>query len=168
MAFGLRPTIIRERRRLGFVVLTAFLAGFLFYLRSGLDIHGIPAPFVIGAIYAFVVGLCALLVCLVVPSMRFMVEAVGISRLGLALFVLANPATGYQILANPALTAAIVVTGGVLVSRLMHGRILRDRRGWRQTVVPGQFFRRAPVRIQANAWQHRYVAWIDDDAPIAA
>lgn len=169
MVRGLWSSIFRERRRLLFVTSLAFLAGFLFYLRADAYVHGIHVSLVIGAIYAVVVGLCALLVCIALPSLRFMIEAVAVSRLALSLFVLAQPQIGFKILASPALTAALVVFGGVIISRAMHGRILKDEvRGWRDRIVPRHAFRRQPVRVRANRLQFRFVSWLDDAVPIPA
>ncbi len=166
---GLWSSICLERRRLLFVTSLAFLAGALFYLRSDLDIQGVHASVVIGAIYALVVGLAALLVCLFLPSLRFMVEAVAVSRLLFSFFVLAQPAIGYKILAMPTLNAAIVVSGGLIISRLLHGRIVREKTsGWRDRVLPRGAFNRQPVRLQGTLWQHRFVGWLDDTAPIPA
>ena len=152
-----------ERRRLAFVVALAFLAGFLFYARANIYIHGIHVSLIIGAVYAIVIGTVALAVCLVMPSMRFMVEAAAVSRLSLAVFVLAVPDLGYPILANPMMTAFVVVTGAVFVSRLMHGRILRDRSGWRGFVLPR--VARVPVQVAATPLQTRWVRWVDDGRP---
>lgn len=169
MIKALGPMIYRERRRLAFVSGMAFLAGFLFYLNTGLYVHGVHIAFVTGAVYALVVGSAALLVCLFLPSMRFMIEAVAISRLGLSIFVLSVPGMGAQILANPMLTAFLVVSGGAMISRLVHGRFQRERQpGWRGMLLPGGMFKRVPPRLQAQSWQYRFVSWMDDAAPIRA
>ncbi len=160
-------SIYRERRRLAFVITMAFAAGFLFYLRADLYIHGIHVSFVTGLIYALVVGAAALVVCLALPSMRFMIEAVAVSRLMLSLLVIAAPDIGFKILASPMLTAFLVVMGGALISRLIHGRILSDRpQGLRARLLPGKaMFQRAPVTIVGKSWQNRFVTWVDGAAP---
>lgn len=159
--------IHRERRRLAFVTLMAFFAGFLFYLRADFYVGGVHIAIVTGTIYAVVVGLSALLVCLVLPSMRFMIEAVAVSRLFLSLFVLAAPEFGYKILASPMITAFLVVLGGALISRVLHGRSLRDPvPGWRGRVLPGKsMFHRAPAQFVGKSWQNRFVCWVDGAAP---
>lgn len=167
MLSALGPMIFRERRRLTFVAVMAFLAGFFFYLNSDLAIGGVHIAFVTGTIYAVVVGTAALLVCLFLPSMRFMIEAVAISRLGLSFLFLAMPEIGARILASPTLTAALVVLGGAVISRLLHGRFERaPSSGWRAHVLPVDFFKRVPPRLQAHAWQYRFVSWMDDAAPV--
>ena len=169
MVRGLWSSIFRERRRLLFVCALAFLAGFLFYARTGVYIHGVHASLIVGTIYAAVVGFFALVVCIALPSLRFMVEAVAVSRLGLSVFVLVEPHIGYKILANPMLTAALVVFGGILISRVMHGRILKEKTaGWRDRIVPRDAFRRQPVRVRANKWQYKIVSWLDGAAPLPA
>jgi len=161
--------VFQERRRLTFVSTMAFLAGFLFYLNADLYIHGVHVAFVTGAIYAAVVGAAAMLICLFLPSMRFMIEAVAVSRFGLSLFVLAFPQIGFQILASPLLTAFLVVTGGALISRLIHGRIQQQKRpGWGRLLPAGSMFERAPQQLQARNWQFRFVAWMDDAVPVRA
>lgn len=169
MARGLRRRIYLERRRLLFVTSLAFLAGVIFYVRADAEIFGLPVPLVTGAIYAGVVGPTALFFCLVLPSVRFMIEAVAVSRLAFSVFVFSVPEIGYRILSSPFLTAFVVVTGGVLISRLLHGRIRRLRAAnWRERLRPSRIVSRRPVMWQGRAWQHRFVRWIDDDQPLAA
>lgn len=161
-ALGLR--VYKERRRLAFVAILAFFAGVLFYLPAPIYIGGVHISLITGAIYASVVGVAAVFVCLFLPRMRFMIEAVAIARLGLAFFVLWNPGVGYQILANPLATAFVVVTGGFIISRMLHGRILSD--GKRTPFWPTGT--RQPARIAAQPWQHRFLTWLDDTAPLPA
>lgn len=169
MGSGLGRKIYRERRRLLLVTTLAFLAGYIFYMRADAEIWGLPVPVVTGAIYAGVVAPTALFFCLVLPSIRFMIEAVAISRLAFSVFVFSLPDIGYRILASPFLTAAVVVLGGIAVSRLIHGRFRKTgARNWREKLSPARIFHRTPVRISARAWQHRFVGWIDDDQPLPA
>jgi len=169
MRKGLWPRIYRERRRLALVTLFAFAAGFLFYIRVDIHVWGLPVALVTGAIYAAVIGPVALAVCLFLPSLRFMIEAVAVARLGLAVFVLAEPGVGYRLLASPMLTAAVVVGGGWLISRALHGRIVRAPASrWRDRFLPRGLFRRDPARLAALPWQRRFVGWVDDTLPAAA
>ncbi|MEQ9040328.1 MAG: hypothetical protein RIE24_18435 [Silicimonas sp.] len=169
MALGIGSRIYRERRRLLFVTTMAFLAGFIFYSRAHAEIWGLPVPVVTGAIYAGVVGPTALFFCLVMPSIRFMIEAVAVSRLLFSVFVFSVPDIGYRILASPLLTAAVVVLGGIAVSRLIHGHIQKTRtNGWRDRLRPARILTRAPAQIRARAWQRRFVGWIDDAQPLPA
>ena len=169
MALGLGQRIYRERRRLVLVTALAFLAGYIFYMRANAQLWGLPVPVITGAIYAGVVAPTALFFCLVLPSIRFMIEAVAISRLAFSVFVFSVPDIGYRILASPFLTAAVVVLGGIAVSRLIHGRIQKTKaKGWREKLRPARIFSRSPVQIHARAWQHRFVGWIDDAQPLAA
>lgn len=162
MSSALGAILHRDRRRLVFVAALAYLAGFLFYLPTGVYLGGVHISLLTGLVYAVVVGGTAFLICAVFPAMRFMIEAVAVARLALSVFVLAAPHIGFAILSSPLLTAILVVLGGALVSRVMHGRILRDRLpGWRGFLLPGAAFQRVPVRITGHEWQHRYVHWID-------
>ena len=169
MVHRLGGRIYRERRRLFLVTALAFLAGYIFYMRAHAEIWGLPIPVVTGAIYAGIVGPTALFFCLVLPSIRFMIEAIAVSRLLFSVFVFSVPDIGYRILASPFLTAAVVVLGGIAISRLIHGRIQKTRaRGWREKLRPARFLTRRPAQIRARAWQHRFVGWIDDTQPVPA
>jgi hypothetical protein len=169
MFSALWAILYRDRRRLGFVALMAYLAGFLFYLPHGIWLGAVPLPVVTGAVYAFVVGLVTLLVCALFPALRFMIEAVAVSRLVLSFAFLAAPQFGAAVLASPLFTALLVVGGGALVSRLLHGRILRERRpGWRALLGPANLFHRTPPRLRGHVWQHRFTGWLDDAEPIPA
>lgn len=169
MALGLGRRIYRERRRLLLVTTLAFLAGYIFYMRVDHEIGGVPIPLLTGAIYAGVVGPAALFFCLIMPSIRFMIEAVAVSRLLFSVFVFSAPDIGYRILASPLLTAFVVVTGGVFISRLIHGRIKKRKAAdWRERLSVSRIVTRAPVQLRGRAWQHRFVGWIDDTQPVAA
>ena len=111
MVFLLWQHLYRERRRLTFVSAMAFVAGVLMYLPAPAYLGGVHISVITGLIYAVIVGAAALIVCMALPRMRFMIEAVAISRLFLSIFVLAVPQVGFQILASPLLTAFIVVAG---------------------------------------------------------
>ncbi|NNE89619.1 MAG: hypothetical protein HKN27_16240 [Silicimonas sp.] len=167
MATGAKPIVYQERKRLAFVAVMAFLAGFLFYIRTDLYIGGVHVALITGSVYAVIIGICALIVCIVLPSMRFMIEAVAVSRLILSLFVLAVPNMGYLILSNPLVTALVTVTGGIAVSRLIHGRIRRDTpKGIKGRLMPANMFKRLPVSVQGKPWQQRFVGWLEDAEPI--
>ncbi|MEO9826729.1 MAG: hypothetical protein ABJF50_20190 [Paracoccaceae bacterium] len=167
MASGAKTVIYTERKRLGFVMGMAFLAGLLFYVRADIYIGGVHVSLITGALYALIIGACALIVCIALPSMRFMIEAVAVSRLILSLFVLVAPSIGYQILANPLITAIITVTGGIAVSRLMHGRLHRDTiKGAKGVIMPTNMFKRLPVSVQGRPWQQRFVHWLEDTEPV--
>ena len=164
---GLKTRLYCERRRLTFVIGLAFFTGFFMYLRSDLHLWGWHVAWVTGAVYASVVGCCALIVCLFLPSMRFMIEAVAVSRLVLSLAILAMPGLGPLILSDPFITASVIVLGGMMVSRLMHGRILKDKvKGWRARLLPEAGLQRQPVRLEARPWQHSFVGWIDDSQTV--
>lgn len=169
MLYGLGRKIYLERRRLLFVTTLAFLAGVIFYLRDERLIMGLPVSLVTGMIYAGVIAPTALFFCLVIPSIRFMIEAIAVSRLALSLFVFGVPEVGFAILSSPSLTALIVVAGGIVVSRLLHGTIHKRKAStWREKFRPARILRRRPARIDGHGWQHRFVGWIDDTRPVAA
>ena len=167
MATGAKPVFYQERKRLALVVVLAFLAGFIFYARTDIYVGGFHASLVIGAIYAVIIGVCALIVCILLPSMRFMIEAVAVSRLLLSVFVFAVPNIGYAILASPPVTALVTVVGGVAISRVIHGRIRRETHaGLKGSVIPSNLFKRIPVSVQGTQWQKRFVNWLEDAEPV--
>ncbi|MBT8459791.1 MAG: hypothetical protein KJN60_09000 [Boseongicola sp.] len=166
---GLRQAVHLERRRLYFVTLLAFVAGVLFYARLDMVLFGLPAPFIVGLIYAFIIGFAALIVCILAPSFRFMLEAIAISRLAVAGVAFSFPALGDTILASPILNAIIVVGFGVAVSRLMHGRIVRPARvSLENRLLAYAEEGRGRIRVTGNVWQRNYVAWMDDAVAVAA
>ena len=167
MATGAKPVIYTERKRLTFVTTMAFLAGVVFYLRADVYVGGIHLSLITGLIYAWIIGSCALVICIALPSMRFMIEAVAVSRLILSFFVFIVPSIGYTILANPTITALVTVGGGMMVSRVIHGRIHKDaspkssRGMW-----SGLMSQRLPVVVSANPRQQRFVNWMEDAEPV--
>ena len=164
MMSGLGALLYRERRRLLLVAGLAFLAGALFYWPSSAYVGGIHVSLVTGAIYALVVGTAALTICWLLPTMRFMMEAVAIARLALALLVLAQPELRALFLGNPFLMALVVVGGGLCISRLMHGRLVREPKRFYH--IP--FAARQAAVLRARPWQHRLVSWLDDAEPVPA
>ncbi len=160
MSFAFRACLSRERRRLSLVTALAFLAGVLFYLPSPVYLGALHISLVTGTVYAVVVGFAAAIVCLLLPRLRFMIEAVAVSRLLISLCVLAIPELGPFLLANPVLMAGVVVAGGACVSRVMHGRI---ERGMQARFAFGPTSHRAVVS-RGTPWQTRFVDWIDGAA----
>lgn len=149
--------VYQERRRLVFVTGLAFVAGVLFYWHSSVYLSAVHISLITGGVYAGVVGLAAMTICALLPSMRYMMESVALSRLMLAILFLGNPKLGEQFLSNPLLLAVIVVVGGACISRLIHGRIERQ-------TPPLQTFRSSPrgaTIARGNAWQQGFVDWID-------
>ena len=167
MMSGLGHAIYRERKRLAFVTILAFIAGFLFYARLDVRVFGLPAGVVTGLIYAGVIAPVALLVCLFLPSLRFMIEAVAVSRLSVACIVYSFPEVGAVILGSPILTAVIVVSFAVAISRTMHGRVIREvLPGLRERISQFRDAYRVPARVIAGPWQQRFVGWVDDAVPV--
>jgi hypothetical protein len=167
MMSGIGHAIYRERKRLVFVTLLAFAAGYLFYARLDVQLFGMPAAVITGLIYAGIIAPVALLVCLFLPTLRFMVEAIAVSRLCVACIVYTYPEVGATILASPILTAVIVVGFGVAISRMLHGRVLRQALpGLRERIAQIRAAYRVPARIIAGPWQQRFVGWVDDAIPV--
>ena len=166
MASGAKPVIYTERKRLTFVTTMAFLAGVVFYLRADVYIGGVHLSLITGVLYAWIIGACALVICIALPSMRFMIEAVAVSRLILSCFVFFIPSVGYLVLANPMITALVTVLGGMAVSRVMHGRIHKDAGTSKRRMWSTPLFQRLPVVIQATPLQQRFVDWMEDAEPV--
>ncbi len=140
----------------------AFVAGVLFYWNSAVYLAGVHISLITGTVYAGIVGIAAVIVCAVLPSMRFMMESVAFSRLALALFFLAEPEIGIRLLSNPLLLAIVVVTGGACISRLIHGRIEREP----SRLLQFPALTRSAVVAHGNDWQRQFVGWIDGTAPV--
>ncbi|MGI9395027.1 MAG: hypothetical protein ACR2OY_10315 [Boseongicola sp.] len=169
MMFGIRHAIYRERKRLAFVTILAFVAGYLFYAKSNVLLFGLPAEMVAGLIYAGVIAPVALLVCIFLPSLRFMIEAVAVSRLCIAWIVFTVPDVGNTIVASPQLNAVIVVGFGAAISRMLHGRVLRQALpSLRVRLAQFQSAYRVPARVVAGPLQQRFVCWVDDAVPVVA
>lgn len=122
MAGSFLQTLHREKRRLGFVMLMGYLAGWLFYLRVDVQVGGVPLPLVTGVLYAVLLSLSTLAICILAPSLCFMIEPLAVSRLVLSIFVVTNPGPGNEVLTNPLLMAGLVVGGAVFISRAMRRR----------------------------------------------
>lgn len=164
MSIAFQACLYRERRRLTLVTTLAFLAGVLFYWPSQLYLAGLHISLVTGTVYAAVVGIAAIVICCALPRLRFMMEAVAISRLILALAVATNPGLGGALLGNPFLMALVVVTGGACISRVLHGRLHRPPLP-RFSFGPAT---RHAVVAQGTAWQCRFVSWVDGAVPAPA
>lgn len=169
----LKDAIHEERRRLIFVTSLAFIAGVLLYSNVRLLVGGVPLALITGLAYAALIGPITLVICVFVPRFRFMMDAVAVSRLILALFAYAYPTFGFTLLSSPLLQAVIVVGGGVAVSRLIHGRILRQpKSAVTESPLPAAprdpRRRRPPARLsRPNAFQRGFVGWVDGKEPIA-
>ncbi len=165
MMSSLRALLYRERRRLVLVAGLAYLAGALLYLPSQAYIGAVHISLVTGAIYTTVVGLAALLICALMPAMRFMIEAVAISRLLLALVILAEPSLHAFFLGNPLIMAIVLVLGGIGISRGIHGRMEKPAKKPFQMRTPWQH----AIVKQGTDWQRGFVHWVEGgaSAPIA-
>lgn len=159
--------IHQERRRLLFVVVLSYVAGLIAHLHLDIFVSGWPIAIFFASLQATVVGVFALLVCLLTPSLRFMVEAFAVSRLVFALFVYFFPGIGYPILTEPMLAAVIVILGGSLASRLIHGRFCKPQIEGLQDRLRA-VSRRRPARLVSQPWQFNFVHWVDDTRPVDA
>ncbi len=155
----LLSVIHQERRRLLFAIVLAYVSALLAHAHLEVRIDGYPIEIFIASLQAVVVGVFALLVCIFLPSMRFMIEAIAVSRLALASFMYIFPGTGILIQQNPMFSTTVVVIGAIGTSRLIHGRMFKGGAKVR--------FRRFPARLESLPWQKRFVHWVDDTRPIA-
>ncbi len=161
------PVFWRERRRLAFVGILAFLAGYFFYARSDVLIYGWPIEVVTGLLYAGVIVPVAFVVCVLFPSIRFLLEAIAVTRFLLAMLVYTYPTFGAVILDLPVLAALIVVSSGALLSRLfLHGRLVKAKSArWMDRIA--SVFVWKPARIlEPTPLQYGFVRWLDNAEPI--
>ncbi|MEM7753433.1 MAG: hypothetical protein AAF230_08475 [Pseudomonadota bacterium] len=157
MSFAFWACLYQERRRLALVTALAFVAGVLFYLPSQSYVGRVHISLLTGTVYAAVVGLASAIVCVLLPRLRFMIEAVAVSRLILACCVVVTPEIGPLLLGNPLVMATVVVLGGAGISRLMHGQLVR---GSRPAFAFGPSGRRDVV-VRGGLWQRSFVDWIE-------
>lgn len=164
MTSALKATLYRDRRRLALVTLLAFLAGALFYWPSPVYLGHFHISLLTGTVYAIVVFVAALIVCTALPRMRFMVEAVAVSRLLLSCVALTMPELGKLVLSNPFIMAVVVVAGGACISRMLHGQIQRHA----TTTFPFGPGTRHSVVASGTPRQQRFVAWVEGTTPLRA
>ncbi|MEL7151720.1 MAG: hypothetical protein AAGK71_13355 [Pseudomonadota bacterium] len=162
MSSALKANLHQDRRRLSFVIALAYLAGVLFFWRSHVYLGHVHISLVTGLIYAVIVGIAAVTVCLCLPRLRFMMEAMAMSRLTLAVTVMMVPDLGKIVLSQPFLMALILVAGGACLSRLLHGRI---DRGPKTFLAFGPHHRQS-VTALGTPFQRGFVAWVDGTGPM--
>lgn len=158
-----------ERKRLAFIVFLTFTAGVLFYARHDLTLFGVPLALVSGLLYAGLIGPVVLMILILAPRFRFLLEGIAVARVTVAALAYFSPAIGDVILAAPLLNALLVVSLGSIISRCLHGRVRRQTlprlservRLYAQGIRP-------PARLDARPWQMRYVGFMDDAAPVRA
>ncbi len=141
-----------QSRRLILAGALAFVAGNLLYAHMPGQIAGLRVSFWIGLFYALVVVIGAMFITGYFPRQRRLVDAVALSRLGFALFVVAAPETGQPLVFSPFYSATIVVGTALLLSTacpVLHAICCREGM---PTVI-----RRCAERAQA-AW-----VWVDRD-----
>lgn len=110
--------IWRERRRTGLVACLASVSGALFYSHITATVAGVPLPLFIGLLYGVAFGLATLTVSLVVPRLRFAMEAFAVARLLFACTAAAFPGVAIAAITAPLLNATVVVIGGIALARL--------------------------------------------------
>ncbi|MCT8328980.1 hypothetical protein [Albidovulum sediminis] len=111
--------LYRERRRLAVVSVLVFVAGYLLYARFGqIQVWGLPAPVFAALLYTGVIGVATLLTALLLPRLRFTIEAMALARV---LFAAASALSAPGILPDaraPALQATFVVALAVVLMRV--------------------------------------------------
>lgn len=167
MASALWQLVYQERRRVAFVSVLAFMAGWLFYARLSVEL-GLPnLAMVSGAVYALIIAPVALLVCAFAPGFRFMIDSIAVSRFVIALAGFVIPEIGTVLVENPLLTALLVVSTGAILSPALHGKIVKNPdHTWRDRYGPRAALARHRVRIEGNLRQHRFTGWLEGKAPI--
>ncbi|MDW4549837.1 hypothetical protein R5H32_10770 [Defluviimonas sp. D31] len=110
------------RRLILFATVMAFAAGVVSFLRYDVAIHGLPLPIITGALYALFVGTAATVTSVLLPALCAMIEAVAISRFGVAVVAFGAPDFGLALHQSPLFGAAAVIGGAVLVRKLMGGK----------------------------------------------
>ena len=97
----------------------AFYSGMTLYSSVHIELFGLPAPLVLGAVYAILIAVGTLAVCVLTPKLKRLIEPLAFSRLFVGVFVLIHPDLGKLLLANPILMSSLVIAGGLFLSRAM-------------------------------------------------
>lgn len=104
-----------QSRRILIAGALAFVSGNLLYAHLPGQIAGLRVPISIGLFYGLVVMVGVLFTTGFFPRQRHLVDAVAVSRLGFALFVVAAPEIGQPLTTEPLYSATIVVGSAVLL-----------------------------------------------------
>lgn len=163
---GILDRMYFERRRLGVVTVLAFIAGALLY--SNIPANGaLPVSLIAGGLYAAVVGSIAILTCLFLPALRFMLESIALSRVLVGIAAWQSPDVAMALVGSPLLMAMLVVSLGAILSRTFHGNMQRNSTAARRLgVLPDSLFQRhPPVLVAPTTWQMQFVNWIDAARP---
>lgn len=157
-----------ERRRIAVVTALAFAAGALLYTNIPAYSADIPLPLITGALYAGIVGPVAFLTCIFLPAFRFMLESIALSRLIVAIAAAQFPELAVALISNPLLMALLVVSGGAILSRALHGQFARAKAARKLAgLLPETLFQRQqPVLVAPKPWQMQFVGWIDVNRPL--
>lgn len=102
-----------ERRRLTLAGLLAFVAGFSLHAHVNSSAFGVPFPVFTGFLYAGLVVLTAALTTYLLPTVRWLIDGIAVSRLGFAVWVVG--VHGQEIAASPIASATIVVGGAIIL-----------------------------------------------------
>lgn len=168
MQSRLAVSLVRNRRRLVLVSFLAFVAGYVIALPADHGGSVLPLPVLAGLAYVAVISPTSLLVCVLLPSLRFMVEAMAFARLTVALFVASAPGAGMVLLSAPVVMASLTIAVAFLISRFMHGRPAapapRPEGSWiKRLIGPAT----APPKAETPL-QIRYTEWVEGENRRAA
>lgn len=125
MSTTFQRTFHREKRRVAALSFIAFLAGCLFYLRLDAHVAGLPVSILAGLFYAAIVAPVAFMMFIVMPSQTVLMEAMAVSRLGIAVAVVSLPESSTVLISNPALLACAVAGGGLIVHAMIRSGALK-------------------------------------------
>ncbi|WP_420584829.1 hypothetical protein [Ruegeria sp.] len=105
-----------ERRRLYAIGFLSFSAGVVLYSHINATQMGLPVPVITGLIYMVAVVVAAAATTYFLPGLRKITDAVAVTRLAFALWVVTTQS--HEVAAAPFISATVVVGGAILLVNL--------------------------------------------------
>lgn len=113
--------IYRERRRMAIFATMAALSGYIFFIGDSRTLHGLPISTVASLGFAGCLTLMGLIVCVMMPAYRFVLEALGLMLLVYAVLSIYIPALNVDSAAIPIVNVILFMGGAQLLHHLFYG-----------------------------------------------
>ncbi len=107
-----------QRRRFTLIGLLAFVAGYLLYSHVESTVMGLPMPVYVGFLYLASVVFTASISTYYFPNLLRLIDCIAVSRLCFAICIVGTES--HEIAASPMASAAIVVSGAIVLSRISY------------------------------------------------
>lgn len=113
--------IYRERRRMAIFATMAALAGYIFFIGDTRTLYGLPISSVASLGFATCLTLLGLVICVLMPAYRFVLEALGLMLLVYAVLSIYIPALDVDSAAIPIVNVILFMGGAQLLHHLFYG-----------------------------------------------